>query len=227
MDGNLHCARILSVVFNTIPSRSGVYPIESEGPSSIRHLGEAGKEGYWKSKTCTALDAGTALRAFLSKRWLMSPRPARRDPEEIMPEVLLADDNPSDVYLIREALREHGVDCVLRVASDGKDALGIISNEAPDMGAGCIKLIILDLNLPRHDGIEILQRLRSLPWLEGVPVVVLTSSDSPRDRLMANQLGATRYLRKPSSLDEFLGLGAIFKELLGQNQKSIPQGGSL
>jgi len=49
-----------------------------------------------------------------------------------MPEVLLAEDNPSDVYLIREALREHSVDCVLRVASDGKDALGIISREAPD-----------------------------------------------------------------------------------------------
>jgi CheY-like chemotaxis protein len=146
-----------------------------------------------------------------------------------MAEVLLADDNPSDVYLIREALREHSVDCVLRVASDGKDALGIIAGETPGAGAGSISLIILDLNLPRHDGIEILQRLRDSAWLEHVPVVVLTSSDSPRDRLMANQLGATRYLRKPSSLDEFLGLGAIFKELLGQSEKekSLPQGGSL
>ena len=144
-----------------------------------------------------------------------------------MPEVLLADDNPSDVYLIREALREHGVDCDLRVASDGKDALGIISGEGPDAAIGGISLIILDLNLPRHDGIEILQRLRQSAWWEHVPVVVLTSSDSPRDRQMANQLGATRYLRKPSSLDEFLGLGAIFKELLGQTEKSIPQGGSL
>jgi len=144
-----------------------------------------------------------------------------------MPEVLLADDNPSDVYLIREALREHGVDCDLRVASDGKAALGIISGERPDAVVGGISLIILDLNLPRHDGIEILQRLRQSAWWEHVPVVVLTSSDSPRDRQMANQLGATRYLRKPSSLDEFLGLGAIFKELLGQTEKSIPQGGSL
>jgi CheY-like chemotaxis protein len=151
---------------------------------------------------------------------------AKRDAEEMMTEVLLADDNPSDVYLIREALREHSVDCVLRVASDGKDALGIIAAEAPDASGG-IRLIILDLNLPRHDGIEILQKLRDSAWLERVPVVVLTSSDSPRDRLMANNLGATRYLRKPSSLDEFLGLGAIFKELLGQNEKTISQGGSL
>jgi two-component system, chemotaxis family, response regulator Rcp1 len=145
-----------------------------------------------------------------------------------MPEVLLADDNPSDVYLIREALREHGVDCVLRVVSDGKEALGVISGETENDDAGNISLtgplygglslIILDLNLPRHDGIEILQKLRESAWLDHVPVVVLTSSDSPRDRVLANQLGATKYLRKPSSLEEFLSLGAVFKDLLGQTE---------
>jgi CheY-like chemotaxis protein len=134
-----------------------------------------------------------------------------------MPEVLLADDNPSDVYLIREALREHAVDCVLRVVSDGSDALHAISDEAGNSAAGSLGLIILDLNLPRHDGIEILQKLRDLGTFGHIPVVVLTSSDSPRDRVLANQLGVTRYLRKPSSLDEFLNLGAIFKDLLGQS----------
>ena len=138
------------------------------------------------------------------------------------PEVLLADDNPSDVYLIREALREHGVACILRVASNGQDALGIIHGEAP--GTGSIGLIILDLNLPRHDGIEILQKLRQSARWEHIPVVVLTSSDSPRDRLMANELGATRYLHKPSNLEEFLGLGAIFKTLLGQNETDVLKG---
>ena len=133
-----------------------------------------------------------------------------------MPEVLLADDNPSDVYLLREALREHAVDCELRVASDGRDALGIICGENQDVDVRNLSLIILDLNLPRHDGIEILQRLRDFPEFRHVPVVVLTSSDSPRDRLMANDLGATRYLRKPSNLNEFLELGAVFKEVLGQ-----------
>jgi CheY-like chemotaxis protein len=133
-----------------------------------------------------------------------------------MTEVLLADDNPSDVYLIREALREHAVDCTLRVVSDGKEALGIISGETGAAEPGSLSLIILDLNLPRHDGIEILRKLRETTAFERVPVVVLTSSDSPRDRVLANQLGATRYLHKPSSLEEFLGLGAIFKDLLGQ-----------
>lgn len=138
-----------------------------------------------------------------------------------MPEVLLADDNPSDVYLIREALHEHGVDCVLHVASDGKDALNIISREAPNASGGSISLIILDLNLPKHDGIEILQKLQGVARFQHVPVVVLTSSDSPHDRLRATALGATMYLRKPSSLDQFLGLGAIFKELLGQSESDV------
>jgi CheY-like chemotaxis protein len=140
-----------------------------------------------------------------------------------MPEVLLADDNPSDVYLIREALREHSVDCELRVAGDGRETMDILSGENADVNLGSLSLIILDLNLPRHDGIEILQRLRDSPHIN-VPVVVLTSSDSPRDRLMATQLGAARYLRKPSNLNEFLELGAIFKELLGQTAKSRAAG---
>ena len=133
-----------------------------------------------------------------------------------MTDVLLADDNPSDVYLIREALREHAVDCTLHVVSDGKDALALVSGETGNAETASISLIILDLNLPRHDGIEILQKLRQSMAFERVPVVVLTSSDSPRDWVQANELGVARYLRKPSSLEEFLGLGAIFKELLGQ-----------
>jgi CheY-like chemotaxis protein len=133
-----------------------------------------------------------------------------------MREILLAEDNPADVYLIREALREHGVEYTMRVASDGTEVLRIISSgQAQPLG-----LIILDLNLPRHDGIEILQRLRETDALTHIPVVVLTSSDSPRDRSMADQLGATCYLRKPSGLDQFLSLGATFKELLEQTDKS-------
>jgi CheY-like chemotaxis protein len=174
---------------------------------------------------CTTRGAEIASCAFLLASCAAGAGTAKCG--EKVPEVLLADDNPSDVYLIREALREHGVDCKLRVATDGKDVLGIISGEAQDVEPERLSLIILDLNMPRHDGIEILQRLKESAGLDRVPVVVLTSSDSPRDRLMANQLGATRYLRKPSNLEEFLGLGAVFKELLGQNEKSSPQGGNL
>jgi CheY-like chemotaxis protein len=134
--------------------------------------------------------------------------------DNTMPKILLAEDNPADVYLIREALQENGVECTMQVASDGKEVLDIISSTEPVVENEPLGLIILDLNLPRHDGIEILERLRESTRLAHVPVVVLTSSDSPQDRLVATHLGARRYLRKPSSLEQFLDLGAVFKELL-------------
>jgi CheY-like chemotaxis protein len=137
-----------------------------------------------------------------------------------MTEVLLAEDNAADVYLIREALREHGVNCQLHVASDGQEVLEALMGDSPR--AGRLKLIILDLNLPRHDGIEILERLRDA-GLGHIPVVILTSSDSQRDRDMAIRLGAVRFLRKPSELEQFLSLGAVFKELL-ENSSAASEG---
>src|SRR5690242_378186 len=96
----------------------------------------------------------------------------RRPP---MPKILLAEDNPADVYLIRTALTECGVDLPVEVASDGREvlrAIAIYQEQAePD-----ISLMILDLNLPRHDGIEILERLREKGPLAKIPVAVLTSS---------------------------------------------------
>jgi DNA-binding response OmpR family regulator len=96
--------------------------------------------------------------------------------------------------------------------------LQMISSEQALAEGGRVGLIILDLNLPRHDGCEILQRLREIGELAHVPVVVLTSSDSPRDRLVASQFGAACFLRKPSNLEQFLSLGAVFKGLLDQKK---------
>jgi CheY-like chemotaxis protein len=135
-----------------------------------------------------------------------------------MNDVLLAEDNAADVYLIREALREHQVNCNLQVSSDGQEVLEALDRELHRTSGG-LKLIILDLNLPRHDGIEILERLRD-SGLGYIPVVVLTSSDSQKDRDLAMSLGAVRFLRKPSELEQFLSLGAIFKELLNSSTAS-------
>jgi CheY-like chemotaxis protein len=134
-----------------------------------------------------------------------------------MSDILMAEDNPADAYLVREALREHGIDLNLRVATDGKEVLELLCGNSPTDSIDVPELIILDLNLPCHDGIEILQQVRATGSLDAVPVVILTSSDSPRDRKMATDLGATLYLRKPSSLEQFLALGAIFKDLLNQH----------
>jgi CheY-like chemotaxis protein len=132
-----------------------------------------------------------------------------------MPKILLAEDNPADVYLVRAALEEHGVGLPLQVAADGKEVLQIIYQQEM-LGETQLSLIILDLNLPRHDGIEILRRLRETESLNRIPVVVLTSSDSPRDRIVASGLGAAAFLRKPSNLEQFLELGSVFKEILRQ-----------
>jgi CheY-like chemotaxis protein len=138
-----------------------------------------------------------------------------------MTEILLAEDSPSDVYLIREALREHGVDANVRVASDGREVLRFLCSE--QVGAiPRLNLIVLDINLPRHDGIEILEQLQGSAVLADIPVVVLTSSDSPRDQKLAKQFGAACYLRKPSSLDQFLALGGVLKSLLdGTHAKCV------
>ena len=141
-----------------------------------------------------------------------------------IPTILVAEDNQADVYLIRAALKEHGIGHVLRVAADEREVLHWIADR-DSFRETQLELVILDLNLPRHDGLEILETLRATRRFAGVPVVVLTSSDSPADRTSARQLGAVRFLRKPSSLESFLALGAIFKDILQPGEMTPSQSG--
>lgn len=131
-----------------------------------------------------------------------------------MVQILLAEDNPADVYLIRHALAENNVSCSLELARDGKEALSFLRARSDSVSTAAPDLILLDLNLPQHDGVEILQHIRQNGRLAAVPVIVFTSSDSPSDRLSATQLGITRYIKKPSLLDEFLAIGAVIREVL-------------
>lgn len=128
--------------------------------------------------------------------------------------IFMAEDNPADVYLIRHVLKESGIDFQLKVAADGKQALSFLCGEGSFDETSMPALILLDLNLPKHDGTEILERIRRDRAFASVPVIILTSSDSPKDRLTATELGATCYLRKPSSLNEFMAVGAVIKEVL-------------
>lgn len=128
--------------------------------------------------------------------------------------IFLAEDNPADVYLIERALREHKIDFQLELAENGKQALSFLRQIDGSASDRLPSLIVLDLNLPQHDGAEILQRIRQTRSLASVPVVVLTSSDSPRDQLTALESGASRYIRKPSNLQDFMAIGAALKELL-------------
>ncbi len=129
--------------------------------------------------------------------------------------ILLVEDNPADALLIRKALEEHHVEGELLVIADGEKAIEFILVWAVDaQSAECPALAIIDLNLPKRPDGEVLQCMRLSEACRHIPIVILSSSDAERDKADAARLGASRYIRKPLRLDEFLSLGAIFREVL-------------
>ena len=134
--------------------------------------------------------------------------------------LVLAEDNPGDVFLIRRALDSQRLSYDLLVAKDGEEAMNYVAAAAA--GTRAIDLVMLDLNLPRHDGYEVLQEIRNHSNLAKVPVILLTSSDSPQDRERCLAIGANRYFRKPSSLAAFMEIGGIVKDLVEGQTGSSP-----
>jgi CheY-like chemotaxis protein len=130
-------------------------------------------------------------------------------------EIVLAEDNPADVTLVREALKEHGLECVLHVIQDGEQAIAFVESLDRDPNKPRLDLLLLDMHLPKRDGDEILERLRCTERYARTPVVVMTSSDSPQDHENAQKHAALHYFKKPLSLGEFMELGAIVRAILG------------
>jgi len=128
--------------------------------------------------------------------------------------ILLIEDAEPDVFLVREALKTAGLNFELSVLDDGEKAIEFIDRLDANHADDCPQLVLLDLNLPKRSGDQILDYMRHSQRCKDIPVVVVTSSDSPRDRAAAARLGATRYFRKPSRLDEFMQLGPIVRELV-------------
>ena len=126
---------------------------------------------------------------------------------------MVVEDNPADVGLVREALDEYHVACELTVVGDGERAIDLI-NDIDARRSRCPDLVLLDLKLPKRHGCEVLERMRASTQCRSMPVVVLTSSNAKEDRECAERYGATKYLRKPVDLEEFIDLGRIFVELL-------------
>jgi two-component system, chemotaxis family, response regulator Rcp1 len=135
--------------------------------------------------------------------------------------ILVAEDNPADVYLLREALSLEGKQIDLVVVSDGEQALKYVQREGTFGEARTPDLVVLDLNLPKSDGSDVLRCIRETPDYAGIPVVVLTSSDSPRDRKTIESLGADCFITKPSDLDEFLSLGRTLMGFLGMSKAGV------
>jgi chemotaxis family two-component system response regulator Rcp1 len=130
--------------------------------------------------------------------------------------VLQVEDNEADVRLTREALREAGDELRLSVVGDGEQALAYLRNESGFEDVPRPDLVLLDLNLPRKDGVEVLQEMRSDPALAPIPVIVLTSSAAADDVDACYAAGANAFVVKSVELDEFIArMGAIREFWLG------------
>lgn len=119
-------------------------------------------------------------------------------------EVLLVEDNPGDVRLTREALKEGSGRTRLSVVQDGVELLAYLRRREPFGDAVRPDLILLDLNLPRMDGRQVLQEIKTDPSLTTIPVIVFTSSQAEQDIVRSYELGANCYVTKPMDLDEFI-----------------------
>ena len=119
-------------------------------------------------------------------------------------EFLLVEDNPGDVRLTREALKDSKVRNNLNVLGDGISALAYLRRDSPYENALRPDIILLDLNLPKMDGREVLSKIKADPALRRIPVVVITSSEAEQDILRTYDLHVNCYVTKPVDLDQFI-----------------------
>ncbi len=128
--------------------------------------------------------------------------------------VLVVEDNPADANLIEEAVAEEHVVCELHIVRDGAKAIDFLDRLDADDTQQRPDLVLLDLNLPKVSGEQVLMRIRLSPRCEKTRVLIVSSSNAPADRERAMALGATGYFRKPSSLDQFMEIGHRIREML-------------
>jgi CheY-like chemotaxis protein len=121
-------------------------------------------------------------------------------------EILLVEDNPGDVRLTMEALKEAKVSNHVSVAKDGVEAMEFLRQEGKYASAARPDLILLDLNLPRKDGREVLAEIKNEDALKHIPVVILTTSHAEQDILKSYDLHANCYVTKPVDLDQFISV---------------------
>jgi CheY-like chemotaxis protein len=138
--------------------------------------------------------------------------------------ILLVEDNPGDVRLVREALREGKVRSGVHVAVDGLEALAFLRREGRFAKAPRPDLILLDLNLPRKDGREVLAEIKADPALKRIPVVVLTGSTAETDIVRSYDLNANCYVTKPMDLGQFMSVIGSIEDFWLEVVKRPPEG---
>ncbi len=125
-------------------------------------------------------------------------------PEGRAVDILLVEDDPGDELITREAFEHNKLENRLHVAHDGEEGLNYLYRRGEFADAPRPDLILLDLNLPKYDGRQLLEKIKSDPDLARIPVVVLTTSSSEEDILRSYQLHANAYVTKPVDLDQFM-----------------------
>ena len=120
--------------------------------------------------------------------------------------ILLVEDDPGDVALIEESFASLGTDVALQVVSGGDEALAFLRGQAPYAGLAQPDLTLLDLNLPRVGGLEVLEEIKADPALQGLAVVVFTSSSSARDVALSYRHGANCFITKPDDYSSYRGV---------------------
>ncbi len=121
--------------------------------------------------------------------------------------ILIVEDNRGDVLLVREALKDSAMPFELIHLVDGEQALDFLHRRSPYADAARPDLVLLDLNLPKRDGWEVLTEMRSVSEFFDTPVVILSSSGNPEDRDRAEKTHKAIHIQKPSTLDEFMAVG--------------------
>lgn len=126
----------------------------------------------------------------------------------------MVEDNEADVLLIEMAIAATKLPISVTVLRDGDQAAGFFDDADADAAKPCPDLVLLDINLPKRTGDDVLKYMRSTRRCAKAHVIVVSTSDSARDREQMEQLGADGYFRKPSDLDEFMKLGELIKTVL-------------
>lgn len=152
----------------------------------------------------------------------MNPNPAKEQPsssrslseERHCYLIALVEDSPADAFFIQEAITIHDIPANVMVIRDGEEAVRLVNRADAEETAPCPALFLVDLNIPTKNGAEVLAHIRNSKRCRSTPVVVVTSSDSEKDRSRVKALGANRYFHKPADYDSFLTIGEVIKDVL-------------
>jgi CheY-like chemotaxis protein len=134
----------------------------------------------------------------------------------------LVEDNAHDVFLVKTVFDDQGIRHKLQVLEDGKAAIDYVDRMGKEDSAPCPDLLLLDINLPKANGLEVLSHFRSHRECAQTPVIVFSSSAAPKEQARLTELHISRFFHKPVDYDEFARLGSMVLEVMGDEEPAPP-----